>query len=218
VRLQVAARGLLARRRLREMQQIEQSAIAVMETTRTCPRVAVVRLPAAVRGLLAQRRLREVRHHPKPIGGLRIFSGQNNAREAHSQLLPRDPDRSMLAGVLRVYMQLIPGLYPWDPGGSTHADRRASGAWRPSFGSHRNKKSHSIFQIQNFQISRDVKGLFSGHKFAWSRVIVKVPMLQPEDQLLGKGRGNVRCQGPNGPGGPLGLGLGIRSSPYLGVK
>jgi predicted TIM-barrel enzyme len=29
---------------------------------------------------------------------------------------------------------------------------------------------------------------------------------------------SVKCQGPNGPGGPLGLGLGIRSSPYLGVK
>jgi hypothetical protein len=29
---------------------------------------------------------------------------------------------------------------------------------------------------------------------------------------------HVRCQGPNGPGGPLGLGLGIRSSPCLGVK
>jgi hypothetical protein len=52
----------------------------------------------------------------------------------------------------------------------------------------------------------------------WSRVIVKVPMLQLEDELLGKVRGNVRCQGPNGPGGPLGLGLGIRSSPCLGVK
>jgi hypothetical protein len=28
----------------------------------------------------------------------------------------------------------------------------------------------------------------------------------------------VRCQGPNGPGGPLGLCLGIRLNPYLGVK
>jgi hypothetical protein len=83
-----------------------------------------------VRGLLARRRLREVRHHPKPIGGLQIFPGHNNAREAHSQLLPRDPDGSMLAGVLRVYMQLIPELFPWGPGGSTHADRRASGAHR----------------------------------------------------------------------------------------
>jgi hypothetical protein len=73
------------------------------------------------------------------------------------------------------------------------------------------KKSRSIFQIKNFQISRDVKGLFSGHRFGWSRVIVKVPMVQLEDELLGKGRGNVRCQGPNGPGAPLGLGLGIRS-------
>jgi hypothetical protein len=33
-----------------------------------------------------------------------------------------------------------------------------------------------------------------------------------------KREGNVRCQGPNGPGGPLGLGLGIRLSPCLGVK
>jgi hypothetical protein len=122
VRLQGAARGLHARRWLREMQQIEQPAIAMMETTCTCPRAAVVRLPAAVRGLLGRRCLREVHHHPKPIGGLQIFSSHNNAREAHSQLLPRDPDRSMLAGVLRVYMQLIPGLYPWDPGSSTHAD------------------------------------------------------------------------------------------------
>jgi hypothetical protein len=34
----------------------------------------------------------------------------------------------------------------------------------------------------------------------WSRVIVKVAMLQLEDELLGKGRGNVRCQGTNRPG------------------
>jgi ABC-type phosphate/phosphonate transport system permease subunit len=54
VRLQAAARGLLARRRLHEMQQIEQPAIAVMEMTRTCPRAAVVHLPVAVRGLLAR--------------------------------------------------------------------------------------------------------------------------------------------------------------------
>jgi hypothetical protein len=188
----------------------------VMETTRTCPRAMAVRLPAAVRGLLARQSLLEVRHHPKPIGGLQILSGNNNASEAHSQLLPRDLDRSMLAGVLRVYMQLIPGLYPWDQGGSTHADRRASGAHRS--GVPKIKKSRSIFQIKNFQISRDVKGLFSGHRFAWGRVIVKVPMLQLEDELLGKGRGNVRCQGPNGLGGLLGLGLGIRSSPCLGVK
>jgi hypothetical protein len=136
------------------MQQIEQPAIAVMETTRTCPRAAVMCLLAAVRGLLARRRLREVRHNPKPIVGLQIFSGHNNAREAHSQLMPRDPDRSMLAGVLRVYMQLIPELYPWDPGVSTHADRRASGAHRS--GVTEIKKSRSIFQIKNFQISRDV--------------------------------------------------------------
>jgi hypothetical protein len=52
----------------------------------------------------------------------------------------------------------------------------------------------------------------------WRRVIFKVTMLQVEDELLGKGRGIVRCQGSDGPGGPLGLGLGMRSSPCLAVK
>jgi hypothetical protein len=48
VRLQAAARGLLVRRRLREMQQFEQ--------------VAAVRLQAVARGLLARRRrLQEMR-------------------------------------------------------------------------------------------------------------------------------------------------------------
>jgi hypothetical protein len=60
-------------------------------------------------------------------------------------------------------------------------------------------KSLSLFQIKYNQISQDVKGLFLGHRFVWSRVIVKVPMLQLEDELLGKGRGNVRCQWINGP-------------------
>jgi hypothetical protein len=87
----------------------------------------------------------------------------------------------------------------------------------PTVGESHNK-SLSLFRIKNNQISRNVKGLFLGHRFVWSRVIVKLPMLQLEDELLGKGRGNVRCQGSNGPGGPLGLGLGIRSSPCLGVK
>jgi hypothetical protein len=49
-------------------------------------------------------------------------------------------------------------------------------------------------------------------------------MLQLEDELFGKERGNVRYQGTNGPGligrlgMTLGLRLGIRSNPYLGVK
>jgi hypothetical protein len=68
----------------------------------------------------------------------------------------------------------------------------------------------SLFQIKNNQISRDVKDLFLGHRFVWSRVIVKVPMLQLEDELLGEGRGNVRCQGTNGPGLIARLGRPIR--------
>jgi hypothetical protein len=63
----------------------------------------------------------------------------------------------------------------------------------PTVGESHNKKL-SLFRIKNNQISRDVKGLFLCHRFVWSRVIVKLPMLQLEDELLGKGRGNVRCQ------------------------
>jgi hypothetical protein len=58
--LQPAAHGLLAQRQLREMQQIEQSAVAVMETVRTSPKAAVVCLQEAVHSLLAWRRLWEV--------------------------------------------------------------------------------------------------------------------------------------------------------------
>jgi hypothetical protein len=104
---------------------------------------------------------------------------------------------------------------PWDPGGRTHAT--SSCRWCLPSGS-LTIKSLSLFRIKNNQISQDVKGLFLGHRSVWSRVIVKLPILQLEDELLGKGRGNVRCQGSNGPGGQLGLGLGIRLSPCLGVK
>jgi hypothetical protein len=110
---------------------------------------------------------------------------------------------------------------PWDPGGRTHATSLCG--WCLPSGSY-TIKSLSLFQIKDNQISRDVKSLFLDHRFVWSRVIVKVSMLQLEDELLGKGRGNVRCQGTNGPGPmgrlsrPIRLGLGIRSSPYLRVK
>jgi hypothetical protein len=77
---------------------------------------------------------------------------------------------------------------PWDPGGG----------WCLPSGSH-TIKSLSLFQIKNNQISRDVKGLFLGHRFVWSRIIVKVSMLQLEDELLEKGRGNVRCHRSSGP-------------------
>jgi hypothetical protein len=68
--------------------------------------------------------------------------------------------------------------------------------WCLPSGSH-TIKSLSLFQIKHNQIRQDVKDLFLGHRFVSSRVIVKVPMLQLEDKLLGKGRGNVRYQGTN---------------------
>jgi hypothetical protein len=51
----------------------------------------------------------------------------------------------------------------------------------------------------------------------WSRVIVKVPMLQLEDELLRKGCGNVRCQGTNGLGliGRLGRPIRVKIESLL---
>jgi hypothetical protein len=62
--------------------------------------------------------------------------------------------------------------------------RHADGAYRRGV----TLKSPSLFQIKNNQISRDVKSLFLGHRFVWSRVIGKVPMLQLEDKCSEKGR------------------------------
>jgi hypothetical protein len=81
--------------------------------------------------------------------------------------------------------------------------------WCLPSGSH-TIKSLSLFQIKNNQISRDVKDLFLGHRFVWSRVIVKVPMPQLDDELLGKGRCNVRWQGTNWLGLIARLGRPIR--------
>jgi hypothetical protein len=56
----------------------------------------------------------------------------------------------MLAGVLRVYMQLISGLFPWDPGGSTHAGRRASDAHRSGV-TEIKKKVVAFFKLRIFK-------------------------------------------------------------------
>jgi hypothetical protein len=47
--------------------------------------------------------------------------------------------------------------------------------------------------------------------------MVKVPMLQLEDELLGKGRGNVRSQRTNGPGliGRLGRPIRVKIESLL---
>jgi hypothetical protein len=103
---------------------------------------------------------------------------------------------------------------PWDPGGRTRAT--SSCGWCLPSGSH-TIKTLSVFQIKHNQISRDVKCLCLGHRFVRSRVIVKVPMLQLEDELLGKGRGNVRCQGINGLGliGRLGRPIRVKIESVL---
>ena len=84
--------------------------------------------------------------------------------------------------------QLIPGgrtraplsfrWSPWDPGGDIRTDP-ARGGCPPYLQESSKIKSHSLFKI-----SRDVKGLFFGVRFASSGVIVSVIVrLQLEDKL-----------------------------------
>jgi hypothetical protein len=75
--------------------------------------------------------------------------------------------------------------FPWVTGGCT-----PSYGWCLSFRSQK-IKCHCLIQVKNNKISQHVKGLFFSIRFVSSRVIVKVPMLQLEDELLEKGRGNV---------------------------
>jgi hypothetical protein len=68
------------------------------------------------------------------------------------------------------YVQIITGLFPWDPGACT--DAAQSCRWCPLFQSQRNKIKMSLFQVKSNKINRDVKGLFLGLRIMSSRVII----------------------------------------------
>jgi hypothetical protein len=75
--------------------------------------------------------------------------------------------------------------------------RRADGAYRQRV---TQIKSLSLFQIKNNQISRDIKGLFLGHRFVWSLSHCQGAHAAARGRAARKRV--VSCQGSNGPGGP----------------
>jgi hypothetical protein len=121
------------------------------------------------------------------------------------QLSVSDHHEDVFVGIRRDCFQVVVPMRPSRSDGL----HKIQGSYTCNFvmrmvptGSH-TIKILSPFPIKNNQISRDVKSLFSGHRFVWSQVIVKVPMLQLEAELLEKELDNVRRQGTNGPG-PIG--------------
>jgi hypothetical protein len=209
VRLQAAARGFLARRRLQKVHKQmrdREAALAVVAFAfdaegcdldslngQLCRSADVSKGACGVFPVDGVLRL----CGDGGRGGVFLLVASGDALPSASAFhlrLPRgrlcwSSSRPLLGGCAP--MPLSFRWSPWDPGGRTHAI--SSCGWCLPSGSH-TIKSRSLFQIKNNQISRDVKDLFLGHRFVWSRVIVKVPMLQLEDELLEKWRGNVRCR------------------------
>jgi hypothetical protein len=177
VRLQAAARGLIARRRLQEMRrQIHEAALMVVDLGKG------VHVLASSNGHQQPRRSAAVfmREHGGGRGGVFLFVTGGNALPPAAAFCHRPP-RGRLRWLLS---RLIPGGYtraplsfrwaPWDPGGYTRAGPSRGGC--PPYLQESKIKSHNLFQVN--KISRDVKGLFLSDRFASSRV-----RLQLEDEL-----------------------------------
>ena len=192
VRLQAAARGLLARRRLQEMRrQMHEAALTAMDLGKGGHDLAPSNGQQQPRRPVAVSR-RE--HGAVPAGGALQFYGSDDRRSALLFVTGGDALPSAAAfrcrpprGRLRwSLLRLIPDSRtratlsfrwsPWDPGGYTSlsSTRRVSAA---SSGV-KNKES-SLFEI-----SRDVKGLFLGVQFVSSEAIVSIIVRsQLEDEL-----------------------------------
>ena len=192
VRLQAAARGLLARRRLQEMRrQMHEAALPAIDLSKGGHDLAPSNGQQQPRRPVAVSR-RE--HGAVPAGGALQFYGSDDRRSALLFVTGGDALPSAAAfrcrpprGRLRwSLLRLIPDSRtratlsfrwsPWDPGGYTSlsSTRRVSAA---SSGV-KNKES-SLFEI-----SRDVKGLFLGVQFVSSEAIVSIIVRsQLEDEL-----------------------------------
>ena len=194
VRLQAAARGLLARRRLQKMRlEMQEAALTAIDLGNwgsdlgkwgrdLVPSEGHQRsrqLAAVFKRALGS----ELQFYSSGRGGGFLFVIGGDAVRSATAFRYRPP-----RGRLRwSQSRLIPGgrtraplsfrWSPWDPGGDIRADPARGGC--PPYLQESKIKSRSLFKI-----SRDVKGLFLGVRFASSGVIVSVIVrLQLEDKL-----------------------------------
>jgi hypothetical protein len=196
VRLQAAARGLLACRRLQEMRQpMHEATLATVDLSEAKRDLAPwddhqqTRRPAAVfrheHGVFpACNDLQLCGSGGRGVAPLLVTDGD---ALPSATAFRRRPPRGRLRWSLS---QLIPGGYtraplsfqwaPWDPGGYTRAGLSRGGC--PPYLQESKIKSRSLFQVN--KISRDVKSLFLGVRFVSSRVIISVIVkLQLENEL-----------------------------------
>jgi hypothetical protein len=192
VRLQAAARGLLARRLLQEMRQpMHEATLATVDLSSAERDLAPwdghqqLRRPAAVF---------RSEHGDFPAGSDLQLCGSGgrgvppllgsggDALPSATAFRHRPPrgrlrwslSRLILDGYTRAPLSFR--WAPWDPGGYTRAAPSRGGC--PPYLQESKIKYRSLFQVN--KISRDVKYLFLGVRFVSSRVIVK---LQLEDEL-----------------------------------
>jgi hypothetical protein len=196
VRLQAAARGLLARRRLQEMRQpMHEATLATVDLSSAKHNLALwdghqqPRRPATVfrheHGVFPARKdLQLCGSGGRRVAPLLVTGG--DALPSATAFCRRPPRGHLCWSLSR----LIPGGYtraplsfrwaPWNPGGYTRAGPSCGGY--PPYLQESKIKSHSLFQVN--KISRDVKDLFLGVRFVCSGVIVSVIVkLQLEDEL-----------------------------------
>jgi len=202
VRLQAAARGLLARRRLQKMRSpMHEATLAVVDLSIGERNLAWSVDLAWSDGHQQPRRPAVVfrrKHGVFSVGGELQLCGTGDMGAASLLVTGGDalpsaiafrhrPPRARLRWLL---LPLILGGHtraplsfrwsPWDPGGYTRAGPASGGC--PPYLQESKIKSRSLLQVN--KISRDVKGLFLGVRFVSSGGIVSVIVrLQLEDEL-----------------------------------
>jgi hypothetical protein len=195
VRLQAAARGFLARRRVREMRDLQ----LIQPCSPSLPLQVVFR---RLEDFDLVSCAADLQHTVFPTGGVQVvypvgsdpevcgsgarggapFLATSRKALPSATTFRHRPPRGRLRWSLS---RLIPGGYaraplsfrwsPWDPGGY-RAGSSCGGC--PTYLQESKIKSRGRFQVN--KISRDVKGLFLGVRFVFRRVIVR---LQLEDEL-----------------------------------
>jgi len=193
VRLQAAARGLLARRRLQkmrlEMQEAALTAIDLGNWGRDLGKWGRDLVPSE--GHQRSRQLAvvfkralgsELQFYSSDKGGAFLLVIGGGTSPSAITFRHRPPRGRLRWSLLRLISggDICPPLSfrwsPWDPGGYLRAGPAQGGC--PPYLQESKIKNCSLFKI-----SRDVKGLFLGVRFISSRIISVIIRLQLEDEL-----------------------------------
>lgn len=167
VRLQAAARGLLVRRRVREMRDLQ---LQLLQVALHC--ATDLDLVRCVGDLGRAVSPTGGGHAVFPAGSdLKVCAIDSHSAGRRHGVTDRSAPRSTTAFRRRPPRGLLLSRwFPWDPGGCTGA-RPTSGRC-PLYVQGSTIKRPSPFQVESNKTSRDVKGSFLGVRFVLRRVMV----------------------------------------------